>query len=806
MILNNEFSSFISHGFLNIYINSSKIKAEVIDGKVEDDSILIALEKGDEDFNLKQYQIEHYDPNNDLIVTAGAGTGKTHVMVNRIMFLMHYCDDFKFSDVAMITFTNKATDNMRKRLTNTLNSKFKLTGDITYLRRIEELSQITLSTIHSFFKKVLVNVSPMLGYGTNLDLTSYIYEKRQILLDLINERFNDSGKRVNNVIGLSVNEIIDLASLYWNKIDNNGITEFELKNMDWGKVSHSDEVYNNDSYLDPVLIQKTMIEILDQVNERYDELKFKRNAIGMSDIIHELSRVIQKEDIVDYLNQSYRFIFCDEFQDSDNIQIFTIVMLTRLFGSKLFVVGDIKQSIYRFRGATDSSFEELKKSLKNNGSNEPNNIKLDKNYRTSAQIMDKLDPKFRIWHDKRLLRDNGELKAMKHFDGSYKVIGYKKKYGKTLDEVYSELQIKLIEIIDRIKKDFEKKKCSEEKDNQNDNEKKNRSRTMILTRTNRQLLIVKRWCEQNNIVCHIKERGSFYKSDAVRDFCAMIEALLYNNEPSYLYNYVCSSYYDGRFDINDLDNLEYDKEKLVRSLHQIIGIDRIIKYRNDLNNRPAIAVINDIIDQAEPGSRYYNKQIEMHIKKGLNEEDAQRQSKIDQKVYEADLDKLLELLIEYFKGDFASLYDICSFIRMKILTDNNEEAADVEIDDNEFFIEGMTVHSSKGLEFDNVIIPFTDDNFIQDYRSELLISRENKRVGWKYVRRNGNEKSIVCNDNYLLMQTDENSEITQEETRLLYVAMTRAIRSLYCFCEKTKNSKSDEISCWSDLLWMGENR
>ena len=55
-------------------------------------------------------------------------------------------------------------------------------GKTEYLDRIEELSQISISTIHSFFRKVIVEVGPMLGYGTNVQLKSYILEKKELLL------------------------------------------------------------------------------------------------------------------------------------------------------------------------------------------------------------------------------------------------------------------------------------------------------------------------------------------------------------------------------------------------------------------------------------------------------------------------------------------------------------------------------------------------------------------------------------------------------------------------------------------------
>ena len=58
-----------------------------------------------------------------------------------------------------------------------------------------------------------------------------------------------------------------------------------------------------------------------------------------------------------------KYLFIDEFQDSDLSQIMVAALLVKLMGAKLFVVGDVKQSIYRFRGATDQSFDILKRDL-----------------------------------------------------------------------------------------------------------------------------------------------------------------------------------------------------------------------------------------------------------------------------------------------------------------------------------------------------------------------------------------------------------------------------------------------------------
>lgn len=110
------FDSYKEAGFFELYENPLGIETVIEDGQDIDSQkeVLEDLEKGDDRFNLEQFEVEHQPTDRNMIIEAGAGTGKTHVMINRIMYLMHMDPAFSFSKVAMITFTNKATDIMSK--------------------------------------------------------------------------------------------------------------------------------------------------------------------------------------------------------------------------------------------------------------------------------------------------------------------------------------------------------------------------------------------------------------------------------------------------------------------------------------------------------------------------------------------------------------------------------------------------------------------------------------------------------------------------------------------------------------------
>ena len=760
-------NKFKEAGFLYVFDNPNNIELVMIDGADLSGNmqVLKELEQGDTRFNLEQYVIEHTDRSKNIIVEAGAGTGKTHVMIDRIMYLMHVDPSFDFSRVAMITFTNKATDNMRHKLIKTIKSKYQLTGKTEYLDRIEELSRLSISTIHSFFKKIIVEVGSTLGYGTNLQLKSYIYEKRELLRDLLNKQYSGN-QRVDNVIGLPMHRIEELALDYWGKLDDYGLSEEEILNLDWGETV--DENAQR--------IQDSLRKIFDQVDEQYNEIKYINNAISMKDIIRELSRVINSPELKDYISQNYAYMFCDEFQDSDNVQIQTIVVLNRIYSGNLFVVGDIKQSIYRFRGATDSAFLRLREEMTDAERDRLIITTLTKNYRTAENLLNEMDLIFREWGTGNL----GLLRYEVSNDRSDRLVPQVKETG-----IYSQISIRseerekrVIEVINSIKS------------------KKSKNMMTILARTNSQLRKVKEWCKKAGINHHIIERGAFYRSDAVLDFCALAEAYLYENEPMYLYNYIMSSYGSGNVDYGRLSDCDGDKEKVLNVLLTQID-EKWNDYMLKLRNRPVMSVLREIVSDTDPVENYCIRKKKQLIQSHYPEETANEQAVIDTIQYEANLKKLLQELTDKFSGEFSSLLDICSYLRLKIMTDNDEEPAEIENIKGIVYVRALTVHSAKGLQFENVLMPFMNDKFYSPFRSEILLSEDKSRVGWIY-REKGNENEYK-NVQYDSLTTEEQFEVAKDETRLLYVAMTRAIYGFYCFVER-KKQRDIVPSSWAELL------
>ncbi|SHI06003.1 UvrD/REP helicase N-terminal domain-containing protein [Clostridium grantii DSM 8605] len=101
------------------------------------------------DFNVEQFKVEHSELDNHIIIKAGAGSGKTKVMIDRVMYLRHFDDDIKLSQIVMITFTNKAAIQIKEKLNARLEAYYKVTRDRRFLDLMDEMTLMKVDTIHS---------------------------------------------------------------------------------------------------------------------------------------------------------------------------------------------------------------------------------------------------------------------------------------------------------------------------------------------------------------------------------------------------------------------------------------------------------------------------------------------------------------------------------------------------------------------------------------------------------------------------------------------------------------------------------
>ncbi|MBR3948204.1 MAG: UvrD-helicase domain-containing protein [Clostridia bacterium] len=332
------------------------------------------IEKDFSYMNEKQRQAI-FQVKGPLLILAGAGSGKTTVIVNRIANIVKYDnayhsnevrfepterdlrymkayldgdEDLRFDvedllsveparpwQILAITFTNKAANELKERLE-------KMLG--------EEAKDIWASTFHSSCVRILRKDGEVLGYSKNFT----IYD-------------TDDSKRLIKECQRQLN--ISESALSYKTI----ISEISKA---------KDSLISPDEYMKNAGKDARMVRIA-QVYKMYQEEMKKANAMDFDDIIVNTVNLLEKySDVREYYQNKFKYIMVDEYQDTNHAQY----KLTELLAGahrNICVVGDDDQSIYRFRGATIENILSFEHRYA-----ESNIIRLEQNYRSTQTILD----------------------------------------------------------------------------------------------------------------------------------------------------------------------------------------------------------------------------------------------------------------------------------------------------------------------------------------------------------------------------------------------------------------------------------
>lgn len=275
--------------------------------------------------------VTHY--HGPILVLAGAGSGKTRVLTRRVAHLVAH-HNVSPQSILAVTFTNKATEEMRERL-------FELLGT--------KAGQLWVSTFHSACLRILRRHAGLLGYSGNF--TVYDDQDSRALIKSILKDMKLAEKRY-------------APGMFSRTID-------EAKNSFISVEEYRKEARSPDAF------------IASQVYERYQQGLLKANAMDFGDLLVNAVALFQQQpDILAQYQRAIRFVLVDEFQDTNLVQYMFVSMLTRPHRN-LLVVGDDDQSIYSFRGASIKNILEFEKEF--DGTKV---VKLEQNYRSTANILE----------------------------------------------------------------------------------------------------------------------------------------------------------------------------------------------------------------------------------------------------------------------------------------------------------------------------------------------------------------------------------------------------------------------------------
>lgn len=719
------------------------------DGEVDDLKFLNYLDENSL-FNKEQYILEHNKGSEHCLVKAGAGTGKTTTMISRIMFLKHMNPNLHLKKVVMITFTNEAAAHLREKFMGQLKNYYELTKNKKYLEWMEEAGGMFIGTIHSFAKKFLEEEGRDLGFSKFMQIRSYQHVRKRLIETYIDEFSNKYPEIYQNFVKVPHYLLVRTFLEIMQRIYNKSISIETIPYLDFGVDDRNFHEFAR------FVITKVMLEL--------DKRKTEDESLELFDLISKLSTITNYSK--NHMKLSIQYLFVDEFQDTDEAQVAFISWLVNQYGCQLFVVGDIKQSIYRFRGADYTAFSQLKEQLFNK-EHLIQEFSLRKNYRSTPLLINHFNSLFKKWDQ---LVDKFE------YNESDRLIPVK-------DNISDEGLVSL-NFDETVLKYLLKRLYNKD--------------TAVLVRSNQQVLEMVKRIEKCGYFCEANISGAFYRSLPVREFYLLIRRFTHADVPKDRYLFHQSSYGENKLTISQILKAYTPEKNFILDLLQpfdTYDLDYI------WNSKPILSVFQDIIDTVQPEEVFrirFFQQLRSHFP-DVNEEMHKKEAIAKMKEYKLNLDRLMYILKKEF-GDFqASIYDLEKFLSIKMATDTTE--TEIRLQNNvDHRIKVMTVHKSKGLEFDYVLMPLTKSAFVKNEKIDVLLTRNDSNLDIGY-HINWIDDTFE-NTHYKKYIGSERTEMIAEESRLLYVALTRAKKAVYVDNSTSINTKN--IQCWSDLIERSE--
>lgn len=767
-----------SMSLLNAPFDKQTDSFVILNGKYSSDqeSILKKLSEQSQ-FNFEQYQVEHADPEKNIVIRAGAGTGKTYTMISRIGFIC-YTQNVPLQKMAerivMITFTNEAADQMEEKLKAYFRNCYLVTSNPDYLEMISRIDHMQISTIHSYAKNLITQMGTSFGYGIDLGITSSEFYRRKKISDLldayIQQKEMEYGKNYTDKLGMPIYAIRDSILDFIGKLHNKSVDISTIEPQDFGTL------LDDDSHGE---LHELLASVIPAVEREYFEELLENNKIHLSSMMSVLNRFINSPDGASRLRElkkdkhAQQFMFVDEFQDTDDSQIESLLRIAQVLDYKLFLVGDIKQCIYRFRGAKEKAFDQL--GIAEN----PDKwleFSLQRNYRTDKYLLDIFDRSFTKWGelDEELLTYDARkdrLIGTRDYNGNY--LSNVNRFYRRLPAANEEMRIPvLIEEIKRIQK-----RIQYEESRGMTLSAKEKS-IAILVRENWQADMIRTDCARLGISVHTNTGGDLYMSQPAIDMLTLVNALVHFDEADYLYNLITSNFFNLDIPKSNLYEIrtkiraggwraKTDEKEQVNYLINFMNLmlantaDKNNKWEYivaSLRTQPILQTIRKIYSTLEPWKHFSSDPWKQHY-------------------YQLNVDLLFEQIINACNVDRLTINTLQEHLHNSIVSQVSVDSRVPAQNEEEAAIQCITVHKSKGLEYGHVIMPFCSAsmNFIQKTQLHISTTKHQDRYRIGYSMSVGDSGETVQNDFY--DELIEKSEKAREEARILYVAMTRSIRS-----------------------------
>ncbi len=813
-------------------------------------------------FTLEQQDAINSEGTN-ILVSAGAGSGKTAVLSERVLRKVN--EGVSTENLLILTFTNAAAAEMKERIRNKIKANDNLKDELEkvesayittfdsftlsvvkkyhYLKNLpkninicdasiielkkEELLEELFDKLYQEKNEKFISFIKDYFYKNDNELKKYIksayksidliYDKKIFLDNYIANFYNEDyiDSLVNSYITLiksvikdinnSYNEIIRIDSLYAEKVllnelftTNDYATYKKYGDLDVARLpkNSSEELKEEKDKLKKLLNKlkeltkyedlnilkqtylnnKKYIEVLLDIIIKYDKLvtnlKYKENMFDFLDIEKMAIDILKEnEDVRLFYKNKFNEILIDEYQDTSDIQELFISLISE---NNVYMVGDIKQSIYRFRNANPIIFKDKYEMYgeKNGGKR----IDLNKNFRSREEVLLNINLMF----DKIMNAPIGGAEYKKEHQLSfgntlYETVGKTEQnnnfeilnYQKDEDKIYSKEEIEIFTIARDIKEKVESKYIIFDKDENIQRPAKYNDFAVLLDRTT-SFNLYKKIFEYLNVPLSVYKDESIKESiniKIIKNILILINKIhnkVYDNDFRYAYFSVARSYL-FKIDDNNLYNIISNKEYFNTEIFKICQT-----ISQSLENNNIYYIVNKIIEEFN----FYEKLITIgDISKNYVVLDyILNISNSSSEIFT--IDEFINYLDNITTGDLDIKYSL-----------SKEDAEGCYL---------MTIHKSKGLEFPICYFAGLDKAFnILELKDKFLFSNKYGII-MPYIN-NGMKTSFVKT----LLKNDYINDEISEKLRLLYVALTRAKEKMI-FVMDFKNDK--DYSYINDLI------
>ncbi|QOR36553.1 UvrD-helicase domain-containing protein [Clostridium sp. 'deep sea'] len=805
----------------------------------------------------------------NLSVSAGAGSGKTTVLVNKYSQLIEQKKAL-LSEILAITFTNKAALDMQRRVRELINSKVdhaKTIPEQNYWKSVKnQLDTAHITTIHSFGLNVLKNypleaqIHPESGLMD--EIQSHMALQDVIKAILATEfKQNNEIKQLVSLLGSS-NAVIDALlkvylksrslggeptavakqALNFNSIavtlldtirfelveslrevkeevkQSKSKTKFVKKWQNINVDNHINTIKQADSllnyevnelllqlkedcsrppkeladlvksisnkskntglvydfeavlaYFDALPIWHKISDLIAKIHYQYSSIKRQRRLLDYSDLEWQLLNLLaSNERIRQEYQTKFKYLMVDEFQDTSPLQQTLIKYLAPYHQQKLFIVGDARQSIYRFRAAEVEGFMEMEESIKNASGER---IVLAENFRSEPQLINFFNSFF------------AQVFAKTAITYDIVVAGKQEQENQQLIELWLPEEKDVKNNKSKERHEIEAKIIANNIVKMQQSENINFGDIAILFRALSDVKIYERQLQKQNIPYVVVGSRGFFAKQEVLDILNLLNYFVYNKNTLALVGILRSPL----FGLSDESLYYLASEKALLNLtpcnalsktEQQLWLNSLIllkKWRTMLTLKPVSEVMQMAIDDTN-----YLSVLLGSLGYGL------------QAV--ANVEKLINTIINLEQNNIITKVNILRYL--EALKDSDAQFGEATLNtENKNAVQIMTVHQSKGLEFNTVIIAQCERESKGNQNSMLEYSKEYGLV----VRRRNWQDKLQKNIYYNQMKDFEKRKELEESYRLLYVAATRAEHKLI-FSAAPDNLPMQEQKSWLKLL------